>query len=518
MMATESGTYTPETIARRLKMAESLLTGESPVRHWAQGLNELAKGYVGGTMFHNAEDAEKSGQSAQYAAIANILSGGAGLPTAGAGMAPAPAAEPSVSVPSSVGAPPADDTAPIVPKTVPTSPMPPVRQATEGAIIPQPDPYSEDTFRTPLDAMRPDRSAIAAALRGGAGPVALPPAPAGGPVPSPLPPAPTGAMAPPAATAEAPAPAPAPAPPTAAGSPDVKAQIAAMLRSPNPFVQRQGAALANQAIAGMIKSDGTDNIKNFEYAKKNGFPGNFLDFIQQEKARAGGKYGLQPIWGTDAEGKPVILQLSGTGEAGVAKLPQGVTPSAKNLMKVDTGTEIQMIDPVTRQVVSTTKKDIVGKESAEEVGKASGTAKVELPKVLDTANNIMTTLDKLQNHPGRENSTGTIMGRAPAVGGEQADFVTMFDQVKGQSFLEAYKTLRGGGAITDVEGNKATSAINRLSRVQSKAGFDEAINDLRAVVKQGVERAKKMAAAGAAGPAAVVPSATGRAADPLGIR
>lgn len=252
-MASESGTYTPETIARRLKMAESLLSSESPVRHWAQGLNELAKGYVGGTMFKNAEDAEKSGQSAQYAAIANILGGGLG----GAGAAPGAAPAPDAPVPSGVGAPLAPDE-PIAPKPVPTIP---VRQATEGAIVPPVDPYSQDTPRMSLDNpnLGPGRAAIAAALNGpnavpailgpsapqtspAPAPVAVPPAA----VPSPLPPAPTGAMPAPAVTLAGP-----PAPPTAAGPPpmDARAKIAAMLRDPNPYVRRQAAEFAKSVVA-----------------------------------------------------------------------------------------------------------------------------------------------------------------------------------------------------------------------------------------------------------------------------
>ncbi len=47
----ESGEYTPETIARRLKIAEGLLGDAPPVQHWAQGLNELLKGYTGGNIW-----------------------------------------------------------------------------------------------------------------------------------------------------------------------------------------------------------------------------------------------------------------------------------------------------------------------------------------------------------------------------------------------------------------------------------------------------------------------------------
>lgn len=99
-MATDSGSYTPETIARRLKMAEAMLdTGGNPqVQHWAQGLNELAKGYVGGRMFNRAEGMEKEGRKAANDALIQLLMPGGGgaqpgtMPSAGTPAAQPPAA------------------------------------------------------------------------------------------------------------------------------------------------------------------------------------------------------------------------------------------------------------------------------------------------------------------------------------------------------------------------------------------------------------------------------------------
>jgi hypothetical protein len=88
----DSGTYTPETIARRLKIAESLL-GEpkQPIRHWAEGLNELAKGYFGGKLYADAEKAEKDNATAQTDALKRFLGGGS--PTSSVAQ-PAAAATP----------------------------------------------------------------------------------------------------------------------------------------------------------------------------------------------------------------------------------------------------------------------------------------------------------------------------------------------------------------------------------------------------------------------------------------
>lgn len=73
----DSSTYTPETYARRLRMAEQLLGPRTqPIQHWAQGLEELAKGYVGGRTINKAEtDASAARKEAIAAALASFGGG-----------------------------------------------------------------------------------------------------------------------------------------------------------------------------------------------------------------------------------------------------------------------------------------------------------------------------------------------------------------------------------------------------------------------------------------------------------
>jgi CheY-like chemotaxis protein len=67
------------------------------------------------------------------------------------------------------------------------------------------------------------------------------------------------------------------------------------------------------------------------------------------------------------------------------------------------------------------------------------------------------------------------------------------DQAKGQTFLQAFNSLRGGGQITEAEGNKATQALARLDRAQSQQDFDAALSDIEAVVTAGLSRSRKAA-------------------------
>lgn len=95
-MATDSGEYTQETIARRLKLAEAMLAPrQQPIQHWAQGLEELAKGLVGGLHMRRAEQMEREGQAATAKYIASFLGGGGGGGGA-TGAAPTATSVPSV--------------------------------------------------------------------------------------------------------------------------------------------------------------------------------------------------------------------------------------------------------------------------------------------------------------------------------------------------------------------------------------------------------------------------------------
>jgi hypothetical protein len=133
----------------------------------------------------------------------------------------------------------------------------------------------------------------------------------------------------------------------------------------------------------------------------------------------------------------------------------------------------------------------------------------QLPKVLDTAAQTLAEVDVLigkrnedgkllkgeRPHPGFENAVGAtfLPGARFVPGTDAANFQARFDQIKGGAFLQAFETLKGGGSITNVEGEKGTAALNRMSLAQSEAEFVQAAREFQGIVRTGVERAKKMA-------------------------
>ena len=246
------------------------------------------------------------------------------------------------------------------------------------------------------------------------------------------------------------------------------------------------------------ENESTPDIREFRFAQEQGFKGNFTDWMQRKRATSG-EYGMQPIYGQGLDGQPAIMQLGKDGRPIQVQMPNGFR-LAKDPLKVDLGTHFAIIDPQTRQVVSTLPKDVQGEKAAEVRGKEQGAAQAGLPAAEMNADNMLTMLDEMANHPGRKSAQGDFYGRGPDAiySGEARGFVDRFNQVKGQSFLKAFESLKGGGAITEAEGAKAAAAMDRLNRATNDKEFNSAVADLRAVINKGRMVQRSKASGGAA--------------------
>lgn len=216
------------------------------------------------------------------------------------------------------------------------------------------------------------------------------------------------------------------------------------------------------------------------------------------------EFGLAPVQGTDEKGNPILYQLSKSGRpAKRVEFPPNFTPTKPYEWR-DVGTGFQAYDKLTNRPGPFVPKDVAGEAAQKEIGEARGQAVVDLPRQTDNANAALQTIAEIRNHPGRSFGTGGT-GILPGVPGtQQRDFIALVDQAKGKAFLEAFNTLKGGGAITEIEGKKATDAIARLDRTQSEVGFLKALDDLEAVIRAGLGRAQKKAG-GQSGGAADAP-------------
>lgn len=143
-----------------------------------------------------------------------------------------------------------------------------------------------------------------------------------------------------------------------------------------------------------------------------------------------------------------------------------------------------------------------GSEEAKQRSQARVELEQLLPKVQSDSRNAIALIDKALNHPGRAASTGLSsvnpLNRLP--GSDAMNFRVLLDQLRGGTFLQAFQSLKGGGAITQVEGQKAEQAIARLNEAQSDDEFIVALEDFRKVA-EGLPSSiqKKLIAASAGG-------------------
>lgn len=112
----------------------------------------------------------------------------------------------------------------------------------------------------------------------------------------------------------------------------------------------------------------------------------------------------------------------------------------------------------------------------------------------------------IKPHPGFTSAVGqkgasSLFGlrKEPFAGTDAADFMSLYNQVGGQAFLDARQRLKGGGAITDFEGQKAQQAITRMQTSQSESEFKKAAEEYRGILQAAKDRADRMAASAPGG-------------------
>jgi hypothetical protein len=106
-----------------------------------------------------------------------------------------------------------------------------------------------------------------------------------------------------------------------------------------------------------------------------------------------------------------------------------------------------------------------------------------------TAQDSMDLIDSVIKDPALPSITGILQGRIPPLTQAGTNLLAKVEQIQGQAFLQAFESLKGGGAITEREGLAAQNAIARLQRTQDEAAFIAALKELNAVLDRGRRRA-----------------------------
>lgn len=133
------------------------------------------------------------------------------------------------------------------------------------------------------------------------------------------------------------------------------------------------------------------------------------------------------------------------------------------------------------------------KTQATETAKRNVEARFEAPEAIAKGEEALRLVDDLLSAPGFKQAVGAsrMLGVQRIPGTSARDFDIRLDQLKGQQFLQAFESLKGGGQITEVEGRKATDAISRMNADASEAEFTKAAREFQDIIRRGLERARQ---------------------------
>ena len=225
------------------------------------------------------------------------------------------------------------------------------------------------------------------------------------------------------------------------------------------------------------------------------------------------------VFEAQGEGGKGFYQASDSGD--IRQLP-GISPTARAAKTVNIGGVLHALNqdtgavtrltvdgiPVTPETVGSSEREIAKQTKiGESIGKRTGSAITDLPQILATANDSLATIDNVLKHPGLAGATGLSGVINPAnfvPGTEEHDFALASKQLTGQAFLQAFESLKGGGQITETEGDKAQNAIAQLSRKQSTPQYRTAVRTLRDIIVRAKDRAEDAAFEGQSGANAAI--------------
>lgn len=244
------------------------------------------------------------------------------------------------------------------------------------------------------------------------------------------------------------------------------------------------------------------------------------------------------IKGLDDKGQPTYYTGYSTGEVS----PTGVTPAEK-LMQINQGSQIGLANPYTGEIQRAVGVGMAPGEAARlaqserhfgqsqdlarqnaflqqeklrleldpeyqarkaeliaqgrERGQIQAKAKADLPNAIMQGEQTIQLVDDLLQHPGFSVSVGksaplgSLQSYIP--GTQAASFDIALKQLKGKQFLEAFESLKGGGQITQIEGEKATQAMSRMEKANTETEFIKASREFQDIIRRGVNRAKMRA-------------------------
>jgi hypothetical protein len=265
-------------------------------------------------------------------------------------------------------------------------------------------------------------------------------------------------------------------------------QLAIVAQDPSPANIK---ALADQAFTAVLSAK--DQLSSFQMQSLGG------------KTRV---LGINPVTGeaTVAPGSEGVMTATPGEVLSAQTQRRGQDITASTALRGQDLTNARELQKIENEKGKNSPEAIAMRAKMTEQGKAEAKFEADAPQAIATAKTGLTKIDELLKHPGLAPAVGAgglgtlgIPGIAKYIPGtDAADFKARLDEVLGGAFMQAYKDLKGGGQITEIEGIKATSAITRMSTSQSEKEFIKAAKEFSDVVKEGIKRAEARLANGPA--------------------
>lgn len=140
----------------------------------------------------------------------------------------------------------------------------------------------------------------------------------------------------------------------------------------------------------------------------------------------------------------------------------------------------QTISPMDAQKMDIQKKEF----DAAQVEKANAKS-----ATIAKSSEMLLALEKLENHPGFSNLFGINIGVPTWIPGSSgADAKALFKQIEGKGFIESIQAMKGMGALSNAEGEKASISYLGITPSMSEGAAKARIKELKELVAQGIQR------------------------------
>ena len=182
---------------------------------------------------------------------------------------------------------------------------------------------------------------------------------------------------------------------------------------------------------------------------------------------------------TDAAGNPIIKNDINMVELG------GGGVGAINVNDLNAGiNEIVSSEDATSANASSTEAQVVSTALAKDAVDAA----INLQSTQNNARTMSDLFSRIRNHRGRaavlNSNLGTLNPMLRIPNSAELDFNSILKELQGDVFMTAYEGLKGGGQITEIEGEKAEQAIQNMTINQTEQQFMESLDILENIVMQ----------------------------------